>query len=1149
MAKNLRQSIRRSLGRYIAIVLIIALGAAIFVGLRTTKSDMVLTGAAYMDSQNMFDLRLISSYGWSKDQVEQIAQLEGIHDAEGSISLDVLAIPSYTQTEGVYKLHSIPTSVNLPLLLGGRMPESPNECLADGSRIGDAQLGSTYTVSARNETDTLESLKEHTFTVVGYVNSPLYMDMSRGNTTIGNGSVASFLYIPEDAFDVDYYAEVYVTLDGDYEVYTDAYNDAMTHVAESLEPMLLPFAEIRFENVRMDAEEAYQDGLSEFHDGLEEYHDGKLQTEQTMDEALEQLREAEAQLEANRQLITDGEKQIAEGQALLDENALTLAQSMQMLAQSKSDAYAQVAEANTQLMEQYKLVAPQYRQVESALAQMDAGLAELDSGIAQLEAGLQQIDLSVTLLNTMINVIDIGIESVQQALLQGSLAISPEQMAQYEQQLLTLQQQRNDYAAQLLELQNNKAQYEPQLEQLKQTRDDLSLQREELVTANATLIEAMAAIEDGFMELQNSQSQIDNQFAAAEAQLEAGQAQIEAGQKALNTQIEELEKGKQAIAEGEQELFDGWEEYREGKDEADRQLSDAQIQLSQAQAELTMARKRIDEFTEPEVFALGRNTNVGYLSLDSNSDIVEGIAAVFPAFFLLIAALVCITTMTRMVEEERTQIGTLKALGYSSFAIIFKYIAYAGSAAVVGCGLGVLAGSVVFPLILWEAYSIILNITPQLLLQVDWPLCLGVVAAYTAVTLAVTWYCCRMALREVPAELIRPKPPTSGKKIFLEYLPFWDKISFLNKVMLRNIFRYRQRLLMMLIGIGGCTALLVTGFGVKDSIMDIVNIQFEEVTFYDMEVRFSDSVDPSFQEDFKKDIGRYIADIGFFYQTSVEMDFDSKTKDITLVASDKGIDKFFDFHSGSKSLELPGLGEAMLSVGVAESMGIEVGDSVLLRTSDMDTLEVTVSAIFDNHVSNFAIVTPETVAQQWGETPDSQMAYVTVRNDQDAYYAGAQIAEQDGVMTVTITDDLASQVGGMLDALNLIVITIVICAGLLAFVVLYNLTNINITERIREIATIKVLGFRAGESAAYVFKENMLLSAMGAFFGLFGGKALLTFVMSQIKVDMVWFQARVQPLSFVWSILLTMLCACIVDFVLYFKLEKINMAEALKSVE
>ncbi len=1151
MRKNLRQSILNSITRYIAIVAIIALGAAMFVGLRSTKTDMVATGQIFMDKTNMFDLRLLNTYGWSLDDVSDIAQIDGVVDAEGVITLDVLGHPERTGDDAVYKLYAIPESINKVHLLGGRMPEKPNECLVDGAHATDKVLGTTFIISGRNKLDTLESLRYREFTVVGYVSTPLYMDMSRGTTTLGNGTVASYLYIPREAFDVDYYTQIDITIAGDYAIYTEEFDTAMEEMAEYVEPLLVPLAQRRLETVRAEAIEAYHDGRTQYEDGIRAYMDGMRDAAKELSDARKELESAQTEIETNRTLLEDGLKQIEEGQTAINENRLTIFSSRQQLAEAKADAYAQLSDANEQLMTNYKSVNENLRLVDDGIAQIDAGLVQLDSGITQLENGLQQLDLTIGLMDTMLSVADIGIQTAQAALDRAleDGTVGEAVIERLQQELQVLIDRKAEYDSQYQAMVDSQTTYTKQLEELKVQREELTEQRSGLADTQKMLQDALIEIDNGFLELQTSQTRMENEFAAAEAKIESGQLQLDMAQVELNTKKAEAEEALVLLDEAQIQLEEGWAEYRKGEAEALRELEKARIQLVVAGAELKDGKESIDNLSQPDVFALTRNTNVSYLSLDSNSDIVEGISTVFPAFFLLIAALVCITTMTRMVEEERTQIGTLKALGYSNWAIISKYLAYAGSAAVIGCGLGVLVGSAVFPMILWEAYNIILNITPQIELRLDWVLCGLVVGSYTSVTLLVTWYCCRMELREVPAELIRPKPPTSGKKIFLEFLPFWNRISFLNKVMLRNIFRYRQRLLMMLVGIGGCTALLLTGFGVRDSIVDIVSFQFEDVTLYDMEVRFAEAVDLDEQSEFCTEIQRYVDRVIFAHQSSVEMDFDGQTRDIILISADDGLGQYMNFHRGSEAVNMPGAGEAMLSVGIAEKLGIRAGDTITIRDPDMRTMELTVSGIYDNYVYNYVLVSPQTIETNWGTIPEQQMAYIMVKDGQDVHQAGTKVAGCEGVMNVTICDDLAEQVGSMLEALNLVVITVVVCAGMLAVTVLYNLTNINITERIREIATIKVLGFNSSESAAYVFKENLLLSAMGSFVGLFGGYALLTFVMSMIQVDMVWMPARLQPISYVWAIVLTMLSACIVDFILYFKLEKINMAEALKSVE
>ncbi|MBQ9762624.1 MAG: FtsX-like permease family protein [Oscillospiraceae bacterium] len=1137
MRKNLRQTIWKSLGRYIAIVAIIALGSAMFVGLLTTKSDMMATTQKFTDDTNMFDLRLLCTYGWTENEVEQVRQMAGVECAEGSNTLDVIGMPFEGEEEMVYRLHSLPKQVSKVHLLGGRLPQNPDECLMDGSHADDSMLGKKFIVSENNDASTLESMNYTSFTIVGYVSTPLYMDMSRGNTSLGSGNLASYVYIPREALAVDYYTEIGVTLSGDFENYTDAFTAAMENMAQQLEPGVTLLAQERYQALKDEAELEYADGLREYDKGFTQYDMAKREALDALFQALKELEDGQAEIDANWVTINEGQAQLDEAQAELEANASLLATSRQELLDAKAEAYRQFAAAYAELSTNQKEASAGLKQVQDGLVQLDDGIAQLEVGLAQIADGLEKLEL-------VISVLEPSVEATQSVLdlAYGSLVRDETLIGKLEAQLSDLQGQLDEYTEQRQELLDMQTQYSGQLPELK-------TQRHSLAEMEKTLLDGLAAIEQGLTELGLKQAQAENEFAAAEAQINSGESQLANGRAELDAKQLELDAGKAALEQAQLELDAGRAEYDAGKAEAEAEFAAAEAELRNAKIKLEEARQTIDDMAEPATFILDRNTNVGYLAVNSNSDIVAGVARVFPAFFLLVAALVCITTMTRMVEEERTQIGVLKALGYKNSAIINKYLVYSGSAAVLGCGLGVIVGSIVFPKILWFAYSIILNITPDIVLGFDWPLCILVVVAYTLVSMLVTWYCCRRSLKEVPAELMRPKAPTAGKKILLEYLPFWNKIGFLNKVMFRNVFRYRQRLLMMMVGIGGCTALLLTGFGFRDSIMDIVNYQFAEVTVYDMEIYFSEGQTEEQQMAFRDELRLDVEEVLFFYQASVDLEYEDKTREVFLMSADERIGEFIDFHRDGTDLTMPGPGEVYLTVGAAEAMGIQEGDTVTLRDAEMRTLTLKVAGIFENYVYNFAIIQPETLAQQWGQVPSSQMAYVTVGDGQDVHAAGAKISGMDGVMNVSISQDLANQVGSMLEALDLVVVTIVICAGLLAAIVLYNLTNISITERVREIATIKVLGFNSKESALYVFKENLFLSVMGAGIGLIGGIYLLKFVMSQIKIDMVWFTDRLTPWSFVWAVLLTMLSAVIVDCLLYFKLEKINMAEALKSVE
>jgi len=1073
MRRNLRQSIRKSLGRYIAIAAIIALGAGIFVGLLMTKADMVATGQEFMDEQNMFDIRLVSNYGWAKEQVAQAAELEGIENAEGVYYRDLITRFGNSTEDAVYRFYTLPERINRIALEGGRMPQTMGECLVDGHYADERILGTTVVLSDANDEDDLEDMKLYRYTVVGYIATPLYMDTNRGTTSVGSGSLEGYVYLLPDSVNADYYTEIHLTLPGDHTAYTGEYNALLEDAMDAIEDGANRLGKNRFDAVKAEAEEEYQDGYQEYLDGVQEYEDGKKEAEEELADALQELKDGEQEIEDTYRDLQNAEHKLYNAKVTIQENQGALRKGKQALQAAKAEA--------------------------------EAKKPELDAGKAALEAAT---GMSFSQLVSLMESAPGKIADLKHQIDQLDAAIS---METDEEKIQELKAQKAQLAA---------------------AKDQLSA-----LLAYSGQVQSIAA---GYAAL--------DQLYAREKELKSAEKQLDEAMEEVESNITKVYNGYEELEEARLDIQEGWEEYYEGKAEAEAELADGARELEDARLDLEEAREEIDDMEKPDVMILDRNSNVGYNNLESSSDIVQAVSRVFPVFFLLIASLVCITTMTRMVEEERTQIGTLKALGYSNGAIISKYLVYAGSSAVLGCGLGILAGSSVFPMIIWDAYKSMLHVKPDVVLTVNWWLCIGVIAAYTAVILAVTWYCCQKTLEEVPAELIRPKEPDAGRALFVEKLPFWKNISFLNKVTIRNIFRYRQRLAMMLMGIGGCTALLVTGLGLRDSILNVVENQFENVIQYDLQIYFRDDLTEKttayFLEHLEPDM-----DYMLHRQSSMELEFHNRVKELDMICAGDELTGFITFRREKAEIPMPGVNEVVLSVGVAEALNVQIGDRLTLRDSDMKKLEVAVSGIYDNHIENFAVVLPETLQHQWGSLPGQQMAYIRLPEGSDIHGAGARIAQCNAVMNVAASADTADMVEGMMRSLDLVIIVIVFCAALLAATVLYNLTNININERIREIATIKVLGFNASETASYVFKENMALTVAGSLFGLGLGYLLLVFVIDQVKVDMIWFRALVNPMSYVYSIGMTLLASLAVNFIFYFKLQKINMAEALKSVE
>ena len=716
------------------------------------------------------------------------------------------------------------------------------------------------------------------------------------------------------------------------------------------------------------------------------------------------------------------------------------------------------------------------------------------------------------------------------------------------------------------EIQNGETQLQTGKAQLQSGKVQIALQEQQLADQKQQLIEKKQEILSGLDQIAAQKSSYaayppaqarligqEQQLRSALAEAEAGLAQAEAGLNLLQSKKDELALQESALRNSESELIAARQQYQSGQTSYQQGREELDSSQSDAQEELNDAREEIDELEEPDIYVLGRDTNIGYASFDSDSSIVNGIANVFPVFFFLVAALVCITTMNRMVEEQRTQIGVLKALGYSESSIMGKYLFYSGSAAGIGCLLGFFGGSLLFPFVIWQAYGMMYTMG-EICFVFDPGLAMISLAASMLCSMGTTYFSCRHELQSVPAQLMRPKAPKSGKRILLEYLPFlWNRLSFLVKVSVRNVLRYKKRFCMMVIGIGGCTALLLTGYGVKDSIADIAAQQFGEIQTYGMSLMLKEGVSQAEWEDAEEYLRQETSGFARAQERSMDVSLtDGTVKSITVVVPENPteIADYWNLHTEQKeAIPYPNEGEAVMSHEFARRNKINIGDSITLTDEDANELTVRVTALSENYIYNYLYLSPDTWEKQTGELAEFRSVYINSEQVADEHILLTRLMNLDAVSSVTVNADTLDRFNSMMVSLDYIVVLIIICAGSLAFVVLYNLTNINITERIREIATIKVLGFYPNETAAYVFRENIFLTAIGAMAGIFLGRWLHWFVMEQINIDMVCFARIIRPQSYLYSIALTFLFACIVNAVMFFKLERINMAESLKSVE
>ncbi len=1092
--KLTKREIRSSLGRYLAIFAIIALGAGLFVGLRLSRPDFLETYNNYTNKTNFYDFRLVSTLGLTDEDIAEVKKMDGVKLAEGAVGADFL-FNTADEDNLIMMAQSIPENVNQIKLKAGRMPEKANECLADPDMYSKDDIGSTIKLSKDNSEQTFDTFAYDEYTIVGLADSVLYINMERGSSTLGNGSVKGYIYIPMDGFSTDYYTDIYVCVDSEGYVYSDEYEQSTKKYVDGLEKFMSERAVIRRDAIIDDAMSQLDDAKKQYEDGKTQYDAAKAEYDAGYAEYVQKKSDTEAQLEQARKEIENAESMMG----------------------------------NSSVIDQKQ-------------AELDAAKAELDKGQAEYERGLQQFNAKAKLAYGAVD----------------------EQIAYYENRISDKQ---NDIAAQNAEIESLNA----QLAEAQANGDSLKARLIEwkIKTANDRISRDNADIERYNERLEvhrQKRAEVDaelepyrKQLEDAKAQLDSGYAQIAAGQA-------ELDAAREMISSGGAQLETAKKQYEQGKAEAERgfaeaekelasgkaQLDAAKAELDKGAAELDSAEKQIKNINHADTYVLDRDTNAGYVCFESDTNVVQSVASVFPVFFFLVAALVCLTTMTRMIADQRTQIGIMKALGYSSGAIMGKYMFYSGSATVLGSIFGIAAGSFAFPAIVWFGYGLIYNLS-GLTFTMNWPLALGITAANLLVTLLVTWYCCAKELKCAPADLIRPKAPEAGKRILLERIPtVWNDMSFMQKVSARNIMRYKKRIFMMLLGIGGCTALVLTALGLNDTIQNVVMRQYDDIILYDYEITMAYDMNEEEQEIFFSDAGDDIKDAVFLYRGLAEVSGGDAIKNATLTVTDgKKLCKYIDLSYDGEPIDYPGRGEAAINYNLARQLGgIEVGDEIKLTTSEKKELTVTVSALFDNYVDSFVFISPETCEEQLGEVPEYKSALANAPDGADINRcAEALTHDVDGVRGVTLSVDTKARMSSMMDSLLVVVAAIILCAGLLAFIVLYNLTNINISERIREIATLKVLGFYPNEAAHYVFRENLILTGAGAVFGLGLGVALHAFVMNAIKVDMMYFKPHISFLSFAVSIAITFVFAMIVNAIMRRRIDNIDMAGALKSIE
>ena len=1221
--KNNRREWLRTLGRFFAIVAIVALGVGFFTGLRLARPAMAKTGADYIERTNLYDFQLRSTLGFTEEDAAYFAALDGVETVEPSVSADLLTM--FRDREVVFATQELLPTLNQPALTAGRMPEAADECLGDNRYFTEDDLGAVITV--RNDPDDEAPFSQDTYTLVGLGSSPQYLSSQRGSSALGNGTVAAFLFLTEAGYDADYYTEIYVKVPSEGSAFSDAYADSVEPWEDVLEEAVNARGELRRTTVIAEAEEELADGWAEYYDGLQEYEDGKAEADQELadgkqelDDALQELNDGEAdyaegvetlealradplsndeirdaraelddgwrqyydgkqeyedglkEYEDGKQEYEDGLKEyedaVAENQPKLDDAKKELEQAKQSLDSGEASYDEGVATYNALLQDPSAVpeLAEARRQLDAQWADYNEKLAAYEQYAAAISGLQAQVDAAQAAVDALPEdateeeiIAAQGNLDAAQAALAGALAQggNPDEMAAdlntYKE---TLDQAEADFQAGYQEaIQQAEAELDAARKQLDDGWDQYyeGLKEyengvKELEDGKKELEDAKAELEDGKIELDDAKAELDDAY----AELVQGEADYKSGyEDALAEGEQELADARQELDDGWAEYYDGVEEYEEGKLEAEQELADARQELDDALEELEDGESDLyDLKTAPlSVFALTRTANTGYASFDNDTAIVEGLAAIFPVFFFLVAALVCSSTMTRMVDEQRTNNGTLKALGYRDGSIMSRFTAYAAWAAVLGTGLGLAVGAWIFPAVIWRAYTMIYRFA-DLEFVFDPVLALLSLAAALVCSVGAALASAWNEMRKMPASLMRPKAPKAGKRILLEYMtPLWKHMSFLQKVAARNVFRYKKRLIMMLLGTGGCLALLIAGLGLRDSVANVADDQYRYITLYDYTITFAQGQTEDQQQAFRETWAEDLDRLAFAATDTVDVLTQKGVSTASVVASDDPeITALFGLTYGDETVDWPTGDGAVVSEKLLRLSGISVGDSLTVERSDGTVLEIPVVGAFENYVNHYILLTGQGYETWMSEAPEIDTAYASTASE-EITALGARLTEGRSVLSVSLAQDFQAMIADTMQSLDAVISLVVGCALALSFVVSYNLVNINITERVREIATIKVLGFYRWETYSYVFREGLILTGLGCVVGVPLGIWLHRFVMDRIQVDMVSFRVRIDPWSFVLALALTLVITLVTDALLVRKIDRIHMAESLKSVE
>ena len=1215
MQKDFWREIQHTRSRFFSIMILVALSVAFLSGLKATAPDMKRTGDDYLDSLHLADIQVLSTLGLTDEDIAALRAQDKIEDAEGEYVIDAFA--SSDSLDAVVKVLSLTDrGISDVLLREGRMPERADECVVEENMLSLMSISIGDTITLTPGDDLSDALAQNTYTVVGTVRSPVYLAVERGTSTLGSGTVKAYLYLPREAFTLDYYTAAYVRVSGAAEMtaFYDEYDDYIDDVIDSLEDLSDARASLRHDELVDEATEKLDDAQKELDDakaeadkelgdarkelddarrklddGWKEYDDGK----QELADSRTKLDDAKAELEDGEQEYADGvkkydqavrdyekgQKDYADGVKDYEKGAQQLADGADELEAGKE----KLDEGQKQLDALGNTVAgalqndPNYAGVtggtiidelgrgdENTAAATDAALdkmrAQLEGGIAQAQQGLAKIDAGI-------EQCDEGLAKIDAALAE----LGEDQSEQVAAKRAALEQQRTDTAAQRSALVQQRGKVSAQLSELQSQLAALSTVSSGSIAANKQQLDQGRAdyesgkqqlsagyrdLRDGKKELDKAKKELDEapqKLADAKQELADARKELDDGWKEYYDGEEKYADGEKELADAYRELTDGEKDYREGLREYEDGKAEADEKIADAEEKIADARRKVADIESCEWYLFSRSYNPGYTGYGQDAERMANLASVFPVIFFLVAALVCLTTMTRMVEEQRVQIGSLKAMGYSGLAISRKYLLYGLLPSLTGGMFGLVIGYILFPKMIFTAYQIMYQMPNIELRAYGGISAYSLLAAVACTTLATLW-ACLATLRETPASLMRPRTPKAGKRVFLEYIkPLWRKMSFTHKVTARNLFRYQKRFWMTVIGIGGCTALIIAGFGMRSSLLFTMSRQYDDLFHYSAQVTLSSNVLPEERqavEDFLAGDSRVVNDVPCTASSATVITSSYSTTAYVEVMEAGEIGKVIDLldcKTGEPiTMEDTGV---YIDQKLSELLKVSVGDTFFL---DGDARgDVTVAGIYEHYTGHFIYMTPSYYEQTLhaDSEPNAYLMNFTSDDTDTCNAIFEKLLSMNGVVTTSRMRDTQDTYMHSMERVDFVVVIIILAAAALAMVVLFNLSNINITERQRELATIKLLGFYDKEVSAYVYRENIVLTVFGVLMGCFMGHWLHIYLVRSTEIDLMMFGRQTAPSAYVYAAILTMLFSVLVNVLAHFKMKKIDMVESLKSAE